>query len=109
MIAPESPGAIKAALARLDLIVTGRMHAAILAMGGGTPAFSFAYQDKFEGLLTLFGLQSADLLSTPEDLIANPAAVAAKALAHLDNAPALRAQIEAHLPAVAALAEQNFE
>lgn len=108
MIAPESPAAIKAALARLDLIVTGRMHAAILAMGGGTPAFSFAYQDKFEGLLTLFGLQSADLLSTPEDLIAEPAAVAEKALAHLDNAPALRARIEAHLPTVTALAEQNF-
>lgn len=108
MLRPESPGAIKAVLARVDLIVTGRMHAAILGMGGGTPAFCFAYQGKFEGMFALFDLQSADLLSTPENLVANPTAVADKALAHLDNAPVLRRQIEARLPAVTMLAEQNF-
>lgn len=108
MMRPESPGAIKAALAHIDLLVTGRMHPAILGMGTGTPPFCFAYQGKFEGLFELFDLQSAGLLSTPEELIEAPRTIADKALTHLDSAPALRGRILAHLPAVTTLAEQNF-
>lgn len=108
MVEPQSPGAIKAILAQTDLLVTGRMHAAILGMGAGTPAFSFAYQDKFEGLYSFFGLENADLLYAPESFVANPDEVLAKVLGHLKDTPSLKSQIKEKLPHVIQLAQDNF-
>lgn len=36
------------------LVVTGRMHFAIAALGSGTPVLCMTYQDKFEGMLSVF-------------------------------------------------------
>lgn len=108
MLPPNSPGAIKAVLAKLDLLVSGRMHAAILAMSGGTPTYAFAYQDKFEGLYSFFGLEHAGLLSSPTELVERPERIASNILVLLENHHDLRLQINQKLPSVLALARENF-
>lgn len=105
---PVSPGVIRAVTAELDFLVTGRMHAAILAMSGTTPAFCFAYQHKFEGLFQYFNLLDAGLLSSPEELCAHPEAVADKFLQLLSEQAQLRTQIKTYLPSVIALSKLNF-
>ena len=47
---------IKSIAALPDAIVTGRMHLAIAALGGGVPVLGLAYQGKFLGLMKHFGL-----------------------------------------------------
>jgi polysaccharide pyruvyl transferase WcaK-like protein len=108
MLPPVSPGVVRAVTPALDLLATGRMHAAILALSGGTPAFCFAYQDKFEGLLELFDLADADLLSSPEDLVRSPDRVAEKILQKLNDKDLLGRQTTQHLPAVLKLSQDNF-
>lgn len=105
---PESPGVVAAVLSAVDLMIGGRMHAAILALSGGTPVFCFTYQDKFEGLLALFDLDGSALCATPIQLVEQPEIVLAQTLAALSSAPRLRLQIEARLPAVKELARLNF-
>lgn len=105
---PESPAMIKAVLGSADLLVTGRMHAAILAMGAGHPALSFGYQGKFEGLYRLLGLEEAGLLLAPGTLTDDPDAVAAAVLRHLGDADGLSRRLSTALPAVRTLALANF-
>lgn len=52
----DQPDKIKRITGLLDLVITGRMHLAIAALGSGTPILSITYQDKFEGLYQHFGL-----------------------------------------------------
>jgi len=108
MLPPISPAVVRAVTPSLDMLVTGRMHAAILGMSGGTPAFCFAYQDKFEGLFRFFDLEGADLLSTPESLARDPAGVAEKILDRLKDAGLFRCQVQNNLPAVVELSKANF-
>jgi polysaccharide pyruvyl transferase WcaK-like protein len=105
---PVSPGVVRAVTAELDFLATGRMHAAILALTGTTPAFCFAYQDKFEGLLQHFNLVDADLLSSPKELTEQPKIVAEKFLQLLPMQQTLRERIAIALPSVIALAKRNF-
>jgi polysaccharide pyruvyl transferase WcaK-like protein len=53
---PLSAAELKCAVSYVDLVVTGRMHLAIAALGSGTPIFGLGYKDKIEGLLELAGL-----------------------------------------------------
>ncbi|MET0288835.1 MAG: polysaccharide pyruvyl transferase family protein [Pseudoxanthomonas sp.] len=108
MLATPSPGAVKAVLAQVDLLVTGRMHAMILALGGHTPSLGFAYQDKFEGLMQLLGLDGQAMLSTPDTLATAPEAVAAQAQALLSQRDTLRQHIAQAMPAALQLAAHNF-
>src|SRR5690606_26545186 len=68
----ETPGQLKALLAGVDLIVTGRMHAAIIALGAHTPALSFAYANKFEGLYRHLELDPAEMILDLQHLHADP-------------------------------------
>ena len=45
----------KAVLGELDLLITGRMHPAILAAPVATPVFALAYNPKFDGFFDLLG------------------------------------------------------
>lgn len=96
----------KAIAGAVDLVLTGRMHLAIAALGQGTPPVSVVYQGKFEGLMAHFGLEG--LTVAPEtidkDQVADECLSAATACA-----PALKDQINGALPKVAALSLQNFE
>jgi polysaccharide pyruvyl transferase WcaK-like protein len=105
---PVSPGVVRAVAAELDFLVTGRMHAAILALTETTPTFCFAYQHKFEGLFQHFNLLDAGLLSSPKELSAYPEVVADKFLQLMPEQAQLRTRIKEYLPSVIALAKNNF-
>lgn len=95
----------KAIAGEVDFAMTGRMHFAIACLGMGTPPLGIAYQGKFEGLMQHFDLT--------EMLLPVEQASCARSLrenlerieAHL---PLLRQQIRTRLPAVKALAQENF-
>ena len=108
LLPPVSPGVVRAVTPALDMLATGRMHTAILALSGGTAPFNFAYQDKFEGLLEFFKLDAAGLLSTPKELATDPVGVAEKFLQVLKEKERYEQQIHLHLPDVLRLAQANF-
>lgn len=97
------PAAIKALCGRLELVVSGRMHLAVAALGAGTPAVCMAYQGKVEGLFEHFGLDGP--IFAPDDL-ARPEALAGVALDALES-PRLAGRIRRALPSVLALAMGN--
>ncbi|MGA1344333.1 MAG: polysaccharide pyruvyl transferase family protein, partial [Hyphomonas sp.] len=90
VLIPTSPGQLRSVLDRVDLVVTGRMHAAIIALGGTTPAMSFAYANKFEGLYRHLGLEPGDMILSLAQLEDDPEAVTASILAVLTRSPELR-------------------
>ncbi|SIO59884.1 Polysaccharide pyruvyl transferase family protein WcaK [Rhodovulum sp. ES.010] len=98
----------KAIAGAVDLVLTGRMHFAIAALGQGTPPVSFVYQGKFEGLMQHFGLESEGLmLASDADGTGAPGSAALEAATA--RAADLRRRIETALPRVVALARSNFE
>lgn len=105
---PADPRETKASLALLDLVISSRMHAAILAMGSEVPALCFSYQGKFEGLYSLLGLADADLLHEPESLMRSPRQVAEAVRSALANRRELQSRLHESLPEVRELAERNF-
>ncbi|HEX6288574.1 MAG TPA: polysaccharide pyruvyl transferase family protein [Herpetosiphonaceae bacterium] len=52
-----SPEQLKAAYARLDLLVATRMHSAIFALSGYVPALAIGYLYKSVGIMELLGLE----------------------------------------------------
>jgi polysaccharide pyruvyl transferase WcaK-like protein len=103
--APAKAPEIKAIAGRLDLVVTGRMHLAIAAIGGGTPAGGVVYQDKFEGLYRHLDLPP--LCFDPARLSEHGAF--ADFLAHLvERREEFAATIRTSLPRVHALADGNL-
>lgn len=95
----------KALAGKLDLVLTGRMHLAIAAMGMGTPALCTVYQGKFEGLMAHFGIEG--LTFPPGDVLTGDCS------ARLEHVTARRAElgarISARLPAIHDLSRRNFE
>lgn len=105
---PDDPRTIKSCVAACRLAITGRMHLAILAMGAGTPALSFGYQGKFEGLYQILGLKDQALLHSVSDLISDPAGIAGHAVRAIERGDQLRAILGDTYPQIRKLAEQNF-
>lgn len=108
MVETVSPGAMKAALSQVDLLISGRLHAMVLAMGSGVPAIGLAYQDKFEGVMEQFGFEASELLADPATVVVEPALFAERILHTLSSVGRLRQRIATRLPQVIALAENNF-
>ncbi|MGE5384603.1 MAG: polysaccharide pyruvyl transferase family protein [Betaproteobacteria bacterium] len=48
----------KALVGECDLLVTGRMHLAVAALGMGVPVIGIDYNDKFTGLFSYFNIES---------------------------------------------------
>lgn len=96
---------MKALAGAVDLVLAGRMHLAIAAMGMGKPALCIVYQGKFEGLMAHFGVDG--LTTTLEDVLAG------RGGAQLDNVTTRRvelaARLKARLPAVLDLSLRNLE
>jgi polysaccharide pyruvyl transferase WcaK-like protein/glycosyltransferase involved in cell wall biosynthesis len=88
-----------------DLVVTGRMHLAIAALGMTTPVVGIGYQSKFEGLMAHFGRDGAVVDARRLEGM-GLRDVCGEALA---RAPATRAAVAARLPQVMALARANFD
>lgn len=97
---------VKAAMALVDAVLTGRMHLAVAALGQGVPVAVLAYQGKFEGLLQWFELPPA-LCVAPEHLL-DPQHLAQALGLLLAQRDALAAQVQARLPAVMAAAALNL-
>jgi colanic acid/amylovoran biosynthesis protein len=63
---PYTAADVKELVGMSDLVVTGRMHLAIAALGQGVPVIGVVYQGKFEGLFDYFAVR--DLLFYPSAL-----------------------------------------
>ncbi len=54
----EGPSAAKNAIAELDFLIAGRMHACIASFSSGVPFLPVAYSRKFEGVFGLLGYEA---------------------------------------------------
>ncbi|HBG05172.1 MAG: hypothetical protein A2075_02710 [Geobacteraceae bacterium GWC2_58_44] len=102
---PMTAAELKAVAGCTDLMVTGRMHLAIAALGQGKPVGALTYQDKFHGLFKLFGL--------PDWLLLDPAALQGDRLylmmeRLLRERHALAAEVQRELPGVIELSRRNM-
>jgi polysaccharide pyruvyl transferase WcaK-like protein len=97
---------LKALTGLMDLVVTGRMHLSIAALGQGTPVAAITYQGKFHGLFQHFGLDEQLLLAP--DQLDNPSGFAEWMIAALDRHQPLAEQVRNRLPDVHRLAEKNL-
>ena len=95
---------LKALAGEVDLVLTGRMHLAIAAMGMGTPAICTVYQGKFEGLMAHFGLEGMTV--APADM--DSAACDAQLARVTESRAAISGQIQARLPYILDLSRRNF-
>jgi polysaccharide pyruvyl transferase WcaK-like protein/glycosyltransferase involved in cell wall biosynthesis len=98
---------VRAAVAELDLVLTGRMHLAIASLGEGTPTLSLSYQGKFEGLYRELGLDPELALEPAVALRAG--ALEAFVVRGLAGAAAAAAALRSNVPAVVARAARNLE
>jgi len=102
---PYRAAEVKAICGGLDVILSGRMHVAILGLSQAVPVVSVTYQGKFEGLYEHFRLPG---LTISPDEVLQPGSLYALLGQVIDRRGALRLQIEGRLPSVRRLAENNI-
>ncbi len=61
---PREPAYVKGLVSHCQLVITGRMHCGIAALGVGTPALLVDYQGKVKGLEQYFDMQLSVKLTT---------------------------------------------
>lgn len=98
----------KALLAHCDMLMAGRMHLSIAALGQRIPVFALVYQGKFEGLWEHFGL-GPETLCPPERFLADPDGVLSDLSAFVGNHGCHRETIRLALPKVLALSSGQFD
>lgn len=103
--APENPTRVKRLTSLLDLVLTGRMHLAIAALGTTTPVICIAYQGKFEGLYSHFNLPLEELLH-PDAFDVSELSV--RINDGLEKREVRKEQIAKYLPSVTRLAGKNI-
>lgn len=99
-----APAAIRGLTARAELVVTGRMHLAIMALYNAVPAITLATQGKVEGLMQLFGTEAL-CVEPSAGFGARIVGVADEVLDRLDE---VRDNIAARLPLVRERSRLNF-
>jgi colanic acid/amylovoran biosynthesis protein len=104
---PFTPAETKALIARSDLLVAGRIHAAVAGISQCIPTVIIDYghqpkAHKLRGIAQSIGM---------EQMVVDPlaSAVCEKIDWAISNAPSLRALLTANLPRTLALARANFE
>jgi polysaccharide pyruvyl transferase WcaK-like protein len=97
---------IKAIAGKLDGVITGRMHLAIAALGMGTPASCFDYQDKFRGLFRLFDIPNHHLADI--DVLCERNRLVPFIRQFISSTPKLRTRVARKAQEVIALANRNF-
>lgn len=105
--APDTLNAweVKALTGSLDLVLTGRMHLAIAALGMGTPVLCTVYQGKFEGLMAHFGIDG--LTMSPDDVLR--ADIGERVEALMSRRAEIGAKLDSRLPDVLFLSQKNLE
>lgn len=104
---PPSAAEIKTLLGHADGAITGRMHLAIAALGQAVPVMTFAYQDKFAGLLQHFNMPSWLVLDAEKST--KPDFLSRQVERFILELPELKILAEEMLPKVTAAAESTFE
>lgn len=98
-------GEISGFLGSLDLLITFRMHAIIMAAAaGGTPAIAISHIHKFDGIMEQLGLP--DLIIRNENLSADE--IVAKALFVFDHVQVVRSRLSQGIPRVKKMAQMNL-
>ncbi|WP_345713123.1 polysaccharide pyruvyl transferase family protein, partial [Kineococcus glutinatus] len=99
-----TPAQVRGLARRAAVVVTGRMHLAVMSLMAGVPAITLATQGKVEGLMQLVG--------APELAVEPRGGFAGRVLTLLDEAvPAgsrIRNEVAASSASVLALAERNL-
>lgn len=103
---PLTPSFIKGIVGHVGLLITGRMHCGIAALGQGTPVVFIDYQDKVKGLESFFGISASTYAN--DDIPASAARITTLAKQSLGNLSEIKKQIESRLPAVLKLSEANM-
>lgn len=99
---------VKAIAKNLDLVLTGRMHFAIAAMGGGTPAVTFSYADKFSGLYKHFELDASVLEMDPRIAYKKAGYVSQFVRRQIEDLNELTSSLQKRLPFVKDMARINL-
>ena len=86
------------------MVVTGRMHLAIMALHGAVPAIPLSYQGKLSGLMRLFGTEGLSVEPRP----GFAAEVEERLERVLAAGDAIRRSLSERLPRVKELAGKNF-
>lgn len=98
-----TPAQIRGLTAVAAIVVTGRMHLAVMSLWNGTPAVALATQGKVEGLMELF--ETRELCVVPRPGFSRTVVDVVDRV--LPRGSATRATIARTLPGVLALAEGN--
>lgn len=99
-----SPAQVRSLANSANLVVTGRMHLAILSLSQSMPVICLATHGKVEGLFEFFDLP--DLVVEPRPGCGQQ--LADRAIYALDHADDIRAQLNSRLPGVIDFSRQNF-
>ncbi len=100
-----APAQIRGLAARASVVVTGRMHLAVMALLAGTPPITVATQGKVEGLMRLFGWR--ELCVQPGDGFAARVEPVLRGI--LDDPEGARARLLESRAGVVALAAANVD
>ncbi|PZT01785.1 hypothetical protein A7X89_18600 [Stenotrophomonas maltophilia] len=89
-----------------DLVVTGRMHMGIAALGTATPCYFLDFQGKVRGLLNHFHVEE---MCCDWATYSSPEEYSTKVIQLLTEAPLYRQKLDNRLPLIKELALKNFE
>jgi O-antigen/teichoic acid export membrane protein/polysaccharide pyruvyl transferase WcaK-like protein len=95
---PYTAADVKECCQNFDLVLTGRMHLMIAALGRDVPVLAVEYQAKFIGMLTHFDMSSDHILEGRD--IYEPDRLQARICSTLDRLAQTRQKIASHRPKV---------
>lgn len=99
-----SPQQVKSIVSRASLVVSARMHLAILSLSTGTPTVSVSYQGKVEGLYRRFGMD-ANWVAPDEQFDENLQKIGRRVARDADHYSEV---VKSALPSIQAMAMENF-
>lgn len=95
----------RALVASADLVIAGRYHPAVFAVGAGVPVVCIAYQHKATGVMAAAG--ASDLVMQVDDV--TPEALTALALKVFDDRDAIAERLRSAAPALQARAARTSD
>lgn len=101
-----SANEIKLLAGELDFAISCRLHFTIACLGQGIPVLSISYQDKFEGLYQLFGID--ELVINPR-MLKNAGGFSTVVLTAIEKCDEIHNRILKKLDGVLVLSHSNFD
>ncbi|KRG73544.1 hypothetical protein ABB28_10240 [Stenotrophomonas chelatiphaga] len=97
---------VKLLCSMTDLVVTGRMHMGIAALGTATPCYFLDFQGKVRGLLRHFEIEE---MCCDWATYSSPELYSEQVTRFLKESPHYKEKLAARLPSIKQLAAKNFE